>query len=123
MICNICGIDKPNNEFYTGRKYCKVCFNNKRKVKGTSSKNLNVEEKNIINIFSDEEIKTLKEVISIHNNFKNIDFSVNKSDRIRKTYNLERVLTEKISQLAHEKNITDSDMLNLIVQKFFNISS
>ena len=31
MICNTRNLDKTENEFYKGRKYCKICYYSRRK--------------------------------------------------------------------------------------------
>ncbi len=71
-----------------------------------------------MNIFNDNEIAILKQIIKEYNSV-NTDITIEKGQRIRKTYNIDEVLSKKILQEARKQGITASDILNIAVKKYF----
>ncbi len=140
-VCKHCNVEKDINDFamYKNREgikvhrnVCKTCQNRQQnKSRGHSAENKNIspeiENKTIENkekeyksmdIFNDNEIAILKQIIKEYNSV-NTDITIEKGQRIRKTYNIDEVLSKKILQEARKQGITASDILNIAVKKYF----
>lgn len=87
MICAICHVDKPEDEFYTFNrvrsvghyKKCKVCYNPKRtlKPKGFDKLPLDVQE-NIRLMFSDRKNKVKDIARAFNINYSTLNYWVTK---------------------------------------------
>ena len=73
------------------------------------------------NVFSSNEIELIREMIEIHKGIKNTNFNTEKGNRLKKTYNIDKSLIDKVCKYAHKNNVSESDMINEIIKKFFSV--
>ncbi len=143
-VCSKCKVEKElnNKNFIWKKTYwegrCRECFNKSRRTKNTneniSPKINNKPEKTdyikkdrekdkTMNIFTDNEILIIKELIKdypeIKKSIKSNKIELNKVDnkRIRKTITIDEDLDNIINTKMLQTNLNYSDIINLLVRK------
>lgn len=137
-ICNKCHEEKDIDRFEKFkrgekeyiRNVCKTCKNKQRgkqypinrikeksfKLDGDTKPEYKIENRND---FSSSDIKILKNLISEYKNTLNKNIEIDKGERERKTYNIEKILSKKILNEARKQGVTASDILNIVLKKYF----
>jgi hypothetical protein len=122
-ICIKCKLQKENNEFweYKNRKgekrlrnTCKECMSKKRVI--VQDKKFVIKEDK--QAFSEDQIEILKKMIDMYSGGGERPKKVN---RMKKTYNIDKIYIQKIEILSQIKNLSQSDILEIVLQKYFVI--
>ena len=139
--CTKCNIEKSIDDFEKNRNVCKTCINKQRRASKQKKKADKQEykqiEKEIIKqapeakekyncCFSESEINQLKELIkldiskinfnseSVNNQF----ITLNKANRERKSFNIDKDLIKKISKQAKLKQLSESEIVNQALYEY-----
>ena len=147
--CTKCNQEKSINDFEKNRTVCKTCINKQRNESKQKKKQENKQEYKQIELkpsqeiikpvkapeakakcdccFSADEINQLKELIkldiskinfnseSVNNQF----ITLNKANRERKSFNIDKDLIKKISKQAKLKQLSESEIVNQALYDYF----
>lgn len=134
-ICKDCGKEFDIKDMAKGktrgieyiRKQCKACFNfqsnrNRKKTDKQYTPRSNIQE-GMMNKLSEDQFVKLEILIEHHNELMSIinsKIDINQADRsqrVHKTFNVDKGLYVILDKHAKKKNVSVSDILNAVIAK------
>ncbi len=130
--CKTCGKEKEISEFRTNgykkngelkyRPVCKQCMSITGIVKEPRERKEVKEAKKPDNTMglTHEELNEIKQLLIDRKEFTDMKINIeDKSDRIRKTFNISEALMKHIDKYHRKHNLNYSDVVNIALSKFF----